>query len=473
MVHLFGQQGNTCHECEGLIEVFKAKFTDEFLVSFMPHTKRGFYKNTKSCCDLFFGGLTTFAFTYYLFAGMSEIKKIPFSPPRVDALTIAAVTEVLQSGWITTGPKTAQLERGISAITGDLEVLCLNSWTNACELVLRWFGVGPGDEVIVPAYTYAATANIVIHTGATPVLVDTAPDACLTSAARIAAAISERTKVIMPVDVGGLPVDYDSIFEVIHAARGHFQPRTPEQAQLGRVLFLADAAHSFGARYKGRHVGEQADITGYSFHAVKNLTTAEGGALVFNLPAPFDNTAVRAALRRSSLHGQTKDALAKTVTGGWRYDIVEAGYKCNLTDIHAAIGCVELERYNETLQVREAICKRYNTHLANDPRFTLPTLRTEDAVSAYHLYQLRINGFTETQRDDLIDALAALGISTNVHFQPLPLLSFYKNMGFAMADYPHAFDYYANEISLPVWYGLSDDDIDTVCEALKRLVPKP
>ncbi len=401
---------------------------------------------------------------------MSEIKKIPFSPPRIDAVTIAAVTEVLQSGWITTGPKTAQLERGISAITGDLEVLCLNSWTNACELVLRWFGVGEGDEVIVPAYTYAATANIVIHTGATPVMVDTDRDSCLTSATRIAAAITERTKVIMPVDVGGLPVDYDAILAAIHAARSRFKPNTRVQEQLGRILFLADAAHSFGASYKGRHVGQQADITGYSFHAVKNLTTAEGGALVFNLPAPFDNTEVRAALRRSSLHGQTKDALAKTVTGGWRYDIVEAGFKCNLTDIHAAIGCVELDRYNETLNVREAICMRYHTNLANDARFTLPVLQTSDSISAFHLYQLRINRFNEAQRDALIDALAALGISTNVHFQPLPLLSFYKNMGFNITDFPNAYDFYANEISLPVWYGLTDAEVDRVCDAIKSLV---
>lgn len=404
---------------------------------------------------------------------MSEIKKIPFSPPRIDAVTIAAVTEVLQSGWITTGPKTAQLERGIGAITGDLEVLCLNSWTNACELVLRWFGVGEGDEVIVPAYTYAATANIVIHTGATPVMVDTDYDSCLTSAARISAAITERTKVIMPVDVGGLPVDYDGIIAAIHAARGRFKPKTTIQEQLGRILFLADAAHSFGARYKGRHVGEQADITGYSFHAVKNLTTAEGGALVFNLPAPFDNAEVRAALRRSSLHGQTKDALAKTVTGGWRYDIVEAGYKCNLTDIHAAIGCVELDRYNETLCEREAICKRYQANLANDARFDLPVFSTPELISSYHLYQLRINNFNEAQRDALIDALAALGISTNVHFQPLPLLSFYKNLGYTITDYPNAYDFYANEISLPVWFGLSNDEVDAVCDALKSLVANP
>lgn len=401
---------------------------------------------------------------------MSETKKIPFSPPRIDAVTIAAVTEVLQSGWITTGPKTAQLERGISAVTGDHEVLCLNSWTNACELVLRWFGVGEGDEVIVPAYTYAATANIVVHTGATPVMVDTDENSCLTSAERIAAAITARTKVVMPVDVGGLPVDYDGINAAIRAAQGMFKPRTLRQEQLGRILFLADAAHSFGAVYKGRTVGQQADISGYSFHAVKNLTTAEGGALVFNLPQPFNNAEVRAELRRSSLHGQTKDAFTKTVSGGWRYDIVEPGYKCNLTDIHAAIGCVELERYDETLREREAICLRYHANLANDSRFILPVLRTEDAVSAFHLYALRINHFSEAQRDALIDTLAAHGISTNVHFQPLPLLSYYRGLGFNIKDYPNAFNFYANEISLPVWYGLSHDDVDAVCDTLKKLV---
>lgn len=401
---------------------------------------------------------------------MKSPEAIPFSPPRIDDETIAAVTAVLKSGWITTGPKTNELEQGISALTGGCEVLCLNSWTNACELVLRWFGVGEGDEVIVPAYTYAATANIVVHTGATPVMADCIPGTCHIGPEQIAPLISERTKVIMPVDVGGLPVDYQGIMALIQREAHRFQPKGEQQKTLNRILFLSDAAHSFGAHYHGEFVGRQADVAGYSFHAVKNLTTAEGGAVVFNFPEPFNNAEIKAALRRSALHGQTKDALSKTVTGGWRYDIVEAGYKCNLTDIHAAIGCVELDRYDDTLRERERICRRYHDALTNDNRFILPELENENAKSAFHLYQLRIRNYNEAQRDTLIDQLKEAGISTNVHFQPLPVLSFYREMGFRTKDYPNAWDFYQNEISLPVWYGLTDAQIDYVTEALKRLV---
>lgn len=408
------------------------------------------------------------------FRSMNAPEPIPFSPPRIDERTIAAVTEVLQSGWITTGPRTADLERGISALTGGCEVLCLNSWTNACELVLRWFGVGPGDEVIVPAYTYAATANIVMHVGARPVMVDVQDDVPLVAAASIAAAMTEKTKVVMPVDIGGIPVDYDAIRAVLEAKRSLFRPNSPAQEELGRVLFLADAAHSFGARYKGDFVGAQADVTGYSFHAVKNLTTAEGGALVFNLPEPFDNAEVRAALRRSSLHGQTKDALSKTVTGGWRYDIVEAGYKCNMTDLHAAIGCVELDRYDETLAARKAVCDFYDLAFGGDTRFKIQSEQVldYDYQTAWHLYMLRIEGANEHERDAVIDALKAEGIATNVHFQPLPLLSFYKQEGYRMEDYPKAFAFYENEISLPVWYGMRADQLERVVQGIRTACAK-
>lgn len=402
---------------------------------------------------------------------MSSNEHIPFSPPRIDDMTIAAVTEVLRSGWITTGPKTRELEEGISALTGGCATVCMNSWTNACELVLRWFGVGEGDEVIVPAYTYAATANIVLHCGATPVMVDCAPGTCLTTTQEIAAAITPRTKVIMPVDVGGMPVDYDAIRALIVAERSRFVAVNQVQEQLGRILFLADAAHSFGAIYKNKFVGSQADVTGYSFHAVKNLTTAEGGAVVLNLPEPFDNDAIKSALKRSSLHGQTKDALAKTVTGGWRYDIIEAGYKCNMTDLHAAIGCVELARYDETLAAREHICRRYLAGFSDDQRFELPTIEDEHSRSAFHLFQLRLSGYTEALRDALIDSLNASGIATNVHFQPLPMLSLYRQLGYHRDDYPNAFTFYESEISLPVWYGLSDAQVDRIIETIKRLVP--
>lgn len=394
-------------------------------------------------------------------------KPIPFSPPRIDEKTIEAVTDVLRSGWITTGPKTLAFENRLAEYIGGCEVVALNSWTNACELVLRWFGVGVGDEVILPAYTYAATANIVIHCGATPVLIDSAEGSCHVDIDAIAKAITSRTKVIMPVDVGGLPVDYDRIWEIIEARSSDFRPKGEIQKNLGRILFLADAAHSFGALYKGEQIGRQADVTGYSFHAVKNLTTAEGGALVFNLPAPFDNAEIRKAFKVSSLHGQSKDALSKTESGGWRYDVSEAGYKCNMTDIHAVIGLVELERYDETLAERQKICERYQTAF-HDERFICPTISDETRRSSYHLYQLRLKGAQEADRDALIDALKAEGISSNVHFQPLPLLSFYQGLGYKVEDYPNAMAYYENEISLPVWYGMSDEEIDRVTKAIKR-----
>ncbi len=402
----------------------------------------------------------------------NRFMNVPFSPPRIDELTIEAVAGVLRSGWITTGPKTLELEDGISALTGGCEVVCLNSWTNACELVLRWFGVGEGDEVIVPAYTYAATANIVVHTGAKPVMVDCAPGSCHVTAEQIAQAMSAKTKVVMPVDVGGLPVDYEAIMQVIHDHQHLFNPVNEVQKQLNRVLFLSDAAHSFGATYKQTFVGRQADVTGYSFHAVKNLTTAEGGAVVLNLPAPFNNASLKSDLKRSALHGQSKDALAKTVTGGWRYDIVEAGYKCNLTDIHAAIGCVELARYSETLDERRRICERYNRHFAGRAAFICPVFETAMTQSAYHLYQLRIKGYSEHQRDALIDALKAAGIAANVHFQPLPSMTFYRSLGYRKHDYPNAYDFYSNEISLPVWYGLSNAQIDYVAKTVIDLVPE-
>lgn len=396
------------------------------------------------------------------------MRTIPFSPPRIDQVTIDAVTEVLQSGWITTGPKTRLLEEKIKDYTNSKAVICLNSWTNAAELALRWFGVGEGDEVIIPAYTYAATANIVKHVGAIPVLVDSNVHDCLIDIDQIKSKITSRTKVVMPVDIAGMPVDYDRIKEIINQpeVKSLFSPNNAIQKQLGRILFLSDAAHSFGALYKGSRVGSQADIAGFSFHAVKNLTTAEGGALTFNLPEPFDNSAIRASFNVSALHGQTKDAFSKTQAGQWRYDIVEAGFKCNMTDIHAAIGVVEFDRYEETLNRRKEICDLYVSKLQNHPRVILPEFAREGAQSCFHLFMLRIEGYSEEQRDELIQKLAAKGISTNVHFQPLPLLSFYKNLGYEMTAYPHAFSAYANEISLPVYYNLSNEDVAFICDEI-------
>lgn len=401
------------------------------------------------------------------------MKSIPFSPPRIDQKTIDAVTEVLKSGWITTGPKTRALEEKINLFCGSKRTLCLNSWTNAAELVLRWYGVGPGDEVIIPAYTYAATANIVIHVGAKPVMVDTEKDSYTIDIDQILSKITSRTKVIMAVDIGGLPCDYDRIMSIASSevARKLFVPNHPNQQLLGRILVLSDAAHSFGAKYKGSMVGSQTDVVGFSFHAVKNLTTAEGGSVSLNLPEPFNNDEIWKSLNISALHGQTKDALSKTQAGQWRYDVTEAGYKCNMTDIHAAIGLVEMERYEgDTLLRRKAICDQYNAYFQNENGFSPPLFRDEMRESCYHLYMLRIPLLSEEQRDEVIRKISEFGVAVNVHFQPLPLLTYYKNLGYQMSDYPNAWNNYRCEISLPVYYDLSDSDIKIVAESVVKSV---
>ena len=397
------------------------------------------------------------------------MKPIPFSPPRIDQKTIDAVTEVLLSGWITTGPKTRELESRINEYCESKRTLCLNAWTNAVELVLRWYGVGPGDEVIVPAYTYSATANIVLHVGARPVMVDVEQGKFTIDVAQLERHITPSTKVIMPVDIGGMPCDYDFIMELVNRSevKSKFKSANERQAKLGRILVVADAAHSFGASYKGKKVGGQADVMGFSFHAVKNLTTAEGGAITLNLPAPFDNDEVWKSINISALHGQTKDALTKTQAGQWRYDIVEAGFKCNMTDIQAAIGLVELDRYdNDTLVRRKDICMQYNRKFESQSWFTAPLFETPESESCYHLYMLHVSSMGEMQRDEVIRLVAEQGIALNVHFQPLPLLSLYKGLGYRMEDYPNAWHQYAAEISLPVYYNLSDEDVDRVADAV-------
>lgn len=412
---------------------------------------------------------------HFAFSSQRMSKSIPFSPPRIDQKTIDAVTEVLLSGWITTGPKTRLLEERINTYCASGRTLCLNSWTNAAELVLRWFGVGPGDEVILPAYTYAATANIVMHTGAKPVLVDTEKDRFTLDISRIEGLITERTKVIMPVDIGGLPCDYDAIMELVQRAdvRKKFQPRGERQSALGRILVMADAAHSFGAEYKGKKVGSQTDVMGFSYHAVKNLTTAEGGSVSLNLPAPFNNDDIWKSLNVSALHGQTKDALSKTQAGQWRYDIVEAGYKCNMTDIQAAIGLVELERYDgDTLVRRKEICLKYNAYFAGRSWFEAPVFQDDMRESCYHLYMLRVKGLDEAGRDEVIRLVAEQGVAVNVHFQPLPLLTYYKQAGYRMEDYPNAWNNYQAEISLPVYYTLSDEDLQRVAETVAQSIEK-
>ena len=379
-----------------------------------------------------------------------------------------AVVEALYSGWITTGPRTKRFEQMLTKFGGQKSTLCVSSGSAGLELMLRWFGVGPGDEVIVPAYTYCATANVVVHCGAKVVMVDSGTDFNISPDA-IAQAITPHTKVIMPVDIAGFPCDYDAINTLVRqkSVRNQFHPASEEQHKLGRILVLSDAAHSVGAWYQGKRTGSLTDITVYSFHAVKNLTTAEGGAVCLNLPEPFDNTEEYKRLNIKSLHGQSKDALAKTQVGSWRYDVVEPGYKYNMTDIQAAMGMVELERYeDEMLPRRKAIFERYASRLANYPWAILPPFEMPDRTSSFHVFLLRIRGINEVQRDQIIRGIFERDVAVNVHFVPLPLMSWYKNQGYEMTDYPIAFQNYVGEITLPVYYDLSDIQVDTVVGAV-------
>lgn len=397
---------------------------------------------------------------------------IPFSPPRIDQKIIDEVVDTLKSGWITTGPKTKLFEKKLTEYTGCKATLCLNSATAGLELMLRWFGIGPGDEVILPAYTYSATANVIVHCGAKPVFVDVGNDFNIT-VDNIRRAITERTKVVMPVDFGGLPCDYNAINALVKEpmVKALFQAQTEEQKQVGRVMILSDAAHSIGGRLDGKKVGSLTDISVISFHAVKNLTTAEGGCVCLNLPDGFNNEEVYKLLCVKSLHGQNKDALAKTKPGNWKYDIIDAGYKCNMTDIMASIGLVELERYDsESLVKRRQIVEYYNNFFKNKFWAELPTISDSRRESSYHLYALKIKGITESERDDMIQLIAMQGVSVNVHFIPVPMMTFYKNMGYSITHYPNTFNLYSREISLPVFFDLTMEQARTVCEAVQESV---
>ena len=399
---------------------------------------------------------------------------IPFSPPRIDQAVIDEVTAALQSGWITTGPRTKQFEKEITAYCGSKTTIAVSAWTTGMEVLLRWWGVGPGDEVILPAYTYCASANVVLHTGATPVFVDVNSADFNISLSEVAAKITSNTKVIMPVDLGGFPCDYTALYQIIAEKKHLFEPKSPQQTQLGRILLAADAAHSFGAIYHNSRVGSIADVTVFSFHAVKNLTTAEGGAITFNLPEVFDHDAIYKTFNMKILHGQSKDALAKTQKGAWRYDVLEAGYKCNMTDIQAAIGLVELGRYQENLDRRKAIFAQYDQAFSTHKWAQTPIYQNDQKTSSYHLYQLRIHNCSEAQRDAIIQAIFDHDVAVNVHFQPLPLLTAYKNLGYQIADYPTALDNYSREISLPVYYDLTDAQVQTViaavCASIKKIL---
>src|SRR5690554_505258 len=399
---------------------------------------------------------------------------IPFSPPRIDQAIVDEVTDTLLSGWITTGPKTKKFEREISAYTNAKATACFNSATAGMELILRWYGIGVGDEVILPAYTYCATANVVIHCGATPVMVDTLPDGFNLDPQKVRQAVSERTKAIVPVDIAGNPCDYNALLSIINDPRVKelFRPKTEQQQKLGRILLMADSAHGFGAKYKGKMLGSIADVTAFSFHAVKNLTTAEGGAVCLNLPPDFDTDEIYAQLNVMSLHGQSKDALAKMKSGGWKYDVLFPGFKCNMTDIQAAIGLVELSRYDsQTLPKRRELSARYNQGFADREWALLPP--TDDGagtVSAFHLYPLRLKGVDEDKRNRIIQAMTDKQVAVNVHFIPLPMLTAYRNRGFLISDYPEAYDAYRGEISLPLFYDMTFEQVDFVVKTLVDIV---
>jgi dTDP-4-amino-4,6-dideoxygalactose transaminase len=398
---------------------------------------------------------------------------IPFSPPRIDDKIIAEVTAALKSGWITTGPRTKDFEKKLTAYCGNKSTLCLNSATAGLEIMLRWFGLGEGDEVILPAYTYSATANVVIHCGAKPVFVDVNPDDFNINVSNIEKAITANTKVIMPVDFAGFPCDYDEINALVLKHKNQFKPNSKNQELLGRIMVLSDSAHSFGADYKGKKCGSLTDVSVFSFHAVKNLTTAEGGAVALNFPAPFDNTELYNYLCMYTLHGQNKDALAKTQKGNWKYDIVEAGYKCNMTDMSAAIGLVELERYdNDTQLKRKLIFDTYQAAFLKDDRFQVPLYHTDSKTGCYHLYPLRIKGITEQQRDAIMKEIFDCDVSVNVHFIPVPAMTFYKNLGYDLKNYPVTYDNFSREISLPVFYNLTDEQTQTVINAVINSVNK-
>ena len=410
-----------------------------------------------------------------------KLRNIPFSPPDMTEAEAKEVREAILSGWITTGPRTKKLEKQISEYIHTDKTVCLNSATAAMEMVLHLLDLGPEDEVIVPAYTYTATASVTQHVGCRLVMVDSQKDNVEMDYDRLAEAITERTKVIVPVDLGGIVADYDRVFEIVEAKRGLFRPSNALQARIGRIVVSADCAHSFGASRKGRMAGSIADFSSFSFHAVKNFTTAEGGAMTWRLP--FGDEPVPAGVdymptvpkkegetwnellyrlaQLFSLHGQNKDALAKTRLGAWEYDIIGPWYKCNMTDIMAAMGLVQLERYPQILERRYAIVERYNKALEGLPVAVL-NHRSAEHCSSHHLYLVRLLGKTREETNRVIEQMAERGIATNVHYKPLPMMTAYRALGFDIADFPNAFGLFENEITLPLHTCLSDEDVEYV-----------
>jgi len=389
---------------------------------------------------------------------------IPFSPPDISDSEIDEVIDTLKSGWITTGPKTKKFENDITSYCGSAKTVCLSSATTSLEMTLRILGIGKGDEVIVPAYTYTASCSVICHVGATPVIVDSQTDSVEMDYDLMADAISEKTKAIIPVDIAGILCDYDKIFEVVDDKKELFNSNSDLQKAFNRIIVIADCAHGFGAEMNNKKSGTFADFTCFSFHAVKNLTTAEGGAVTWISHDGIDNDELYKKYQIYSLHGQTKDALAKT-TGSWEYDILIPGYKCNMTDIQASIGLVQLNRYDDLLKRRHEIIAKYDAAFSEYP-FITQSHKTENSISSGHLYLLRIEDIDMEKRNEIISKMGERGVSTNVHYKPLPLLTAYKNLGFDIADYPNAYNLFLNEISLPLYSTLSDEEIEYIIDNL-------
>ncbi len=395
-------------------------------------------------------------------------KNIPFSPPDISNEEIEAVSEVLKSGWITTGPKTKMLEKKLSEYTNTPKTVCLNSATAALELILRVLEIGEGDEVIVPALTYTASCSVIYHVGATPVLVDINEENFEMDYDLLAEKITKKTKAIIPVDLCGIPCDYDRIFKIVEEKKYLFVPNGKYQEKLGRIAVVTDAAHALGSVYKGKKVGSISDFSAFSFHAVKNFTTAEGGSVTWRENPKFDNEELYKEFQIYSLHGQTKDALSKMKAGSWEYDIVIPGYKCNMTDIMAAIGLVQLKRYPKLLERRYEIANMYDK-VFEGTNISFLKHKTEKYLSSHHLYITHIKGANIEQRNKIIEKLAEKGISANVHYKPLPLLTAYKK-DFDMSDYPNAYKYYENEITLPLNTLLTDEDVQYIIDTYKKIV---
>ena len=395
--------------------------------------------------------------------------KVSFSPPDISALEIEEVTKAMQSGWITTGPRTKELEKKIAAWVGTPRCVCLNSQTACAEMALRVLGIGEGDEVITSAYTYTASASVVCHVGATLKLIDTQKDSLEMDYDALEAAVTERTKAIIPVDLGGVPCDYDRIFAIVERKKHLFKPANEMQAALGRIAVCADTAHAFGAKWHGRMVGSIADFSSFSFHAVKNFTTAEGGALTWRSIPGIDDEEIYHKLQLLSLHGQSKDALAKTKIGAWEYDIVGTWYKCNMTDIAAAMGLAQFERYPGMLERRRAIIRRYDEAFRPLGVETLAHY-TDTYASSGHLYITRVPGITAAQRNEIILKMAEAEIACNVHYKPLPMHTAYKALGFDIANYPNAYAHFANEITLPLHTCLTDEMVAYVIDNYTRIL---